>query len=69
MLYKAKAANSKLETGAVQGAGRKLGIDNAEGVHINFRHFALLVTKDDGLVKSHQTDGKVKSFRCKARES
>ncbi len=25
--------------------------------------------KDDGLVKSHQTDGKVKSSRCKARES
>ncbi len=41
MLFKAKAANWKLETGAVEGVGRKLEIDNAGGVHINFRHFKL----------------------------
>ncbi len=42
VLFKAKAANSKLETGEVGGVGRKLEIDNAEGVHINFRHFSSL---------------------------
>ncbi len=32
-------AQDGIEDCAVEGAGRKLEIDNAEGVHINFRHF------------------------------
>ncbi len=31
-----------IEDCAVKGAGPKLEIDNAEGVHINFRHFSSL---------------------------
>ncbi len=55
VLFKAKAANlcfsrRRPQTGAVEGAGRKIQISNAEGVHINFRHFRhflLLMTKDE----------------------
>ena len=35
------------QTGVVEGVGRKLEIDNAEGVHINFRHFSALSYAND----------------------
>ncbi len=55
VLFKAKAANWKLVL--LKALRRKLEIDNAEGVHINFRHFRHFpYSSDEGCSTTQKLD-------------